>query len=131
VETLDKPIPHFIMRSKAKTNLFGEALDKSPLLVAIHGGPHGHADVSLSYFKYMRLKSGYTILYPNFSGSSSYGRQFLEGALGKIGTLDAEEICACVKQLISTDKTIDASRVYLYGGSYGGYMAGILGARYS
>lgn len=77
------------------------------------------------------MKSGYTILYPNFSGSASYGKKFLEAAIGKIGTLDSEEIVDCVKQLIANDPTIDAKRVYLYGGSYGGYQAGILGSRYA
>lgn len=85
MESVDKPIPHFILRSKARTNILGEPIEKSPLVVAIHGGPHGYAEMSLNYFKYMLLKSGYTIVYPNFSGSASYGKKFLEGALGKIG----------------------------------------------
>jgi acylaminoacyl-peptidase len=59
------------------------------LLVLIHGGPHGSGDVSLTFFKYLLLQAGYTILIPNFSGSIGFGKKHLEGALGKIGEYDA------------------------------------------
>lgn len=72
-------------------------------MVAIHGGPHGYADSTLTYFKYLLLKAGYTVVYPNFTGSAGWGKKFLEGALGRIGEVDAKEIVECVRQLVARD----------------------------
>ena len=69
-EVLEEPIHHFILRKKG-------APDNQPCVVLIHGGPHGASDPTLSSFKYLFLESGYTILVPNFSGSTGYGVKYL------------------------------------------------------
>lgn len=67
---------------------------------------------------------------PNFSGSSGFGQQHLKRALGNIGKQDAEEIITLIKNVLAQKSDLDKNRVYAYGGSYGGYMAAIMGSRY-
>lgn len=62
-----EPIPHFVLRK-------GNEVEKQPLVVMIHGGPHVSADAGLTPMKYLLLESGYTILIPNYSGSIGYGK---------------------------------------------------------
>lgn len=59
------------------------------MVVIVHGGPHGFADPCLTLFKFMLLKCGYCILMPNFSGSTGFGSEFVKGAVGNIGKIDA------------------------------------------
>jgi len=64
-------------------------LKNRPLLVMPHGGPHGSFAHAFSCFRYMALKMGYYLLYPNFSGSAGYGKAYLEDSLSKVGEQDA------------------------------------------
>lgn len=54
----------------------------------IHGGPHGSLDPTINVFKYLFLEAGYTILIPNFSGSTGFGKEYLENALGRLGDVE-------------------------------------------
>lgn len=105
------------------------AADKQPCVVLIHGGPHGASDATLTSFKYLFLESGYTILIPNFSGSTGYGVKYLENAIGKIGEVEGAEITECVKKLVASGK-IDGDKVFSFGGSHGGFLGGILAGRH-
>jgi acylaminoacyl-peptidase len=93
-----------------------------PLIVAVHGGPHGNCsgDVELKIFS---LLKGYSILAPNFTGSCGYGQDHIENLMGKIGQIDADEIVGFIKQLID-QKLCDPKKIIIIGGSYGGYLAG-------
>lgn len=64
-----------------------------------HGGPHGSVDPSLTLFKYVLLKLGYGLLFPNFSGSVGYGAKFVENSLKNIGETDAKEMIALLDNL--------------------------------
>ena len=108
-----------------------EKKGKKPMVVIVHGGPHANADPCLTMLKYMLLKCGYAILMPNYSGSAGFGQEYMKAAVGNIGTKDAEEIVKLIDNVLSNKPHIDKTKVYVYGGSYGGYMAAIMGTRYS
>lgn len=55
-----------------------------------HGGPHGSFVQALTSMRYVLLKMGYGLLFPNFSGSAGYGKAHLEGALKSVGEKDAK-----------------------------------------
>ena len=94
---------------------------KHPVLVMVHGGPESQAQ---PYFnavtQYMAL-SGYTIVAPNVRGSTGYGKTFAH-------LDDVEKREDSVRDLhelgkfLASRPDVDASRMALYGGSYGGYM---------
>lgn len=64
---------------------YRERAKQRPLLVMPHGGPHGSFVQALTSLRYVLLKLGYGLLFPNFSGSAGYGKEFLSGALNHIG----------------------------------------------
>jgi len=95
-----------------------------PLIVVVHGGPHWNLTgyVELKMFNLLR---GYNILIPNFTGSCGYGQNHIENLLGKIGQVDVEEIIGFINQAID-QKLCDPEKIIIIGGSYGGYLSGIM-----
>ena len=49
---------------------------KYPMILAIHGGPHGMYNVAFSYAWQVHAAEGYVVLYTNPRGSSGYGKDF-------------------------------------------------------
>lgn len=54
----------------------------------------------------------------------------MKKSLGNIGKTDAEEIITLIGNVCKSNQQIDKDRVHVYGGSYGGFMAAIMGSRY-
>lgn len=96
---------------------------RRPVVVIVHGGPEGQATLGfLGRWNYMLNELGLAVIQPNVRGSAGYGKRFLaldngtkrEDAVRDLGTL---------LDWIAAQPQFDASRVLVYGGSYGGYMA--------
>lgn len=95
---------------------------KLPVVIYWHGGPEGQFRPTFSTFDaLMTAELGVAVVAPNVRGSNGYGKAFLalddgvkrERSLADIGaTLD----------WIAKQPDLDAARVGVYGGSYGGYM---------
>ena len=122
-----KPIHAFYLEAKEDPEFKKE---KKPLVVLVHGGPHGLVDPSLTLFRYMLLKCGYAILLPNFSGSAGFGSECLNGALGNIGKVDGDEIIDLLKSVLEERPYLDRERVHTWGWSYGGFMSATFGSKY-
>ena len=96
--------------------------DKAPVVIYWHGGPESQYRPNFSTtMALLTAELGVAVLAPNVRGSDGYGKKFLqlddgvkrEGSLADIGaTLD----------WIARQPDLDATRVGVYGGSYGGYM---------
>ncbi len=101
-----------------------------PVLIDIHGGPEAQAQVGLMGRDNHFLQDlGIAIVQPNVRGSSGYGKTFL--ALDN-GTRreDAVKDIGALLDWIATQPRLDASRVVVRGGSYGGYMSLAVAATY-
>ncbi len=93
-----------------------------PVLVAIHGGPEAQATVSFNNrFNYLINELGVALLEPNVRGSSGYGKTFLDLDNG-VKREDSVKDIGALLDWIATDPRLDAKRVMVQGGSYGGYM---------
>lgn len=100
----------------------GPARRRLPMHLDIHGGPHGWWPSShFLGFHQALAAAGYCVLLPNPRGSASYGQQFTSGCTGDWGGRDCEDILACCDDLIERG-TVDADRLFVSGGSYGGFM---------
>ncbi|MEP7100819.1 MAG: prolyl oligopeptidase family serine peptidase, partial [Burkholderiales bacterium] len=104
---------------------------KRPVLIAIHGGPEGQAKLGfLGRANYYVNELGIAVIQPNVRGSTGYGKTFLslddgfkrEDSVKDIGTL---------LDWIAKQPELDASRVAVTGGSYGGYMSLAVATMYS
>ena len=50
--------------------------EKRPMVIMLHGGPHGSYAPALTCLRYLLLKLGYAILMPNFPGSIGHGQKY-------------------------------------------------------
>jgi len=87
-----------------KLKAYKYSTKQRPLLVDLHGGPHGSKTGSLSLSNIYFLLNGWVVLAPNFSGSAGFGQTFMNDLLGNIGDLDAQEVLGMIAQL--TEKEI-------------------------
>jgi dipeptidyl aminopeptidase/acylaminoacyl peptidase len=104
---------------------------KRPVLIAIHGGPEGQAMQSfIGRANYYVNELGIALIQPNVRGSSGYGKTFLSLDDGMKREDSVKDIGALL-DWIATQPNLDASRVVVSGGSYGGYMSLAVATNYS
>ena len=95
---------------------------KLPLILSIHGGPHGQFGYAFNPAFQLYASRGYATLAINPRGSSGYGQKFADGTLNNWGGGDYKDLMAGVDYVLKTHPEIDANRLGVTGGSYGGYM---------
>jgi dipeptidyl aminopeptidase/acylaminoacyl peptidase len=97
------------------------ASGSSPLVLTIHGGPHGAYGTRFMFEQQLLAAQGYFVLYTNPRASTGYGEDFRWGTWGGWGFKDYEDIMAGV-DLVLDRYPIDPDRMGVTGYSYGGYM---------
>ncbi|WP_428424792.1 alpha/beta fold hydrolase [Methylibium sp.] len=96
---------------------------KRPVVVLVHGGPEAQATMGfLGRWNYLINELGVAIVEPNVRGSSGYGKTFLSLDNG-MQREDSVKDLGTLLDWIATQPDLDASRVLVVGGSYGGYMS--------
>jgi dipeptidyl aminopeptidase/acylaminoacyl peptidase len=102
-----------------------------PVLIAIHGGPEGQAGFGfMGRFNYFLEELGVAVIEPNVRGSSGFGKTFLSLDDGMKREDSVQDIGALL-DWIATQPGLDASRVLVEGGSYGGYMSLAVATHYA
>ena len=93
-----------------------------PVIISIHGGPESQSRPQfLGRNNYYLDELGCAVIYPNVRGSSGYGKTFVSLDNGLLREDSVRDIGA-VLDWIEAQPDLDASRVAVIGGSYGGYM---------
>jgi dipeptidyl aminopeptidase/acylaminoacyl peptidase len=93
-----------------------------PVIINIHGGPEGQSrPVYLARWNHYLNELGVSLIYPNVRGSAGYGRTFLD-LDNAVKREDSVRDIGALLDWIATQPTLDAKRVMVTGGSYGGYM---------
>ena len=95
---------------------------KYPLILSIHGGPHGMYGWAFNPSFQVYAARGYAVLYLNPRGSSGYGQKFSDGTLNEWGGGDYKDLMAGVDEALRRNSWIDKERMGVTGGSYGGFM---------
>jgi dipeptidyl aminopeptidase/acylaminoacyl peptidase len=95
---------------------------KAPLILNIHGGPHGMHGNSFSPIFQLMCARGYAILYLNPRGSNGYGQRFSDGSLSDWGGGDYKDLIAGLENALKQYPELNGDRLGVTGGSYGGYM---------
>jgi dipeptidyl aminopeptidase/acylaminoacyl peptidase len=96
---------------------------KLPMITVVHGGP---ASASIPSFIgtgtwHALLDQGYALFFPNPRGSFGQGETFTLANVRDFGYGDLRDILAGI-DAIQHSAPIDAARLGIMGGSYGGYM---------
>jgi len=96
---------------------------RRPVLIDIHGGPEADAEFGfLGRANYYLEELGVAVIRPNVRGSEGFGKTFLTLDDGRKREDSVKDIGALL-DWIATQPRLDASRVVVVGGSYGGYMS--------
>ena len=112
-----RKIPAFVYRPAAKAGA------KVPVLIEIHGGPEGQARphyYAMTQFYVREL--GIAVIEPNVRGSTGYGKSYLLLDNGFKREDSVKDIGALL-DWVAKQPDLDAGRVAVIGGSYGGYMS--------
>ncbi len=104
---------------------------KRPVIINIHGGPEGQSrPLFLGRNNFYLNEMGIAILFPNIRGSAGYGKTFLQLDNGFLREDSYKDIEALLDWLKTRDD-LDADRVMVTGGSYGGHMTLAVATRYN
>lgn len=102
-----------------------------PVVISIHGGPESQSRpyFSSTYAMWVQ-KLGVAVIRPNVRGSAGYGRSYL-GLDNGLRREDSVKDIGALIDWIETRPDLDASRIAVFGGSYGGYMVLASAVHYS
>jgi len=95
--------------------------EKYPLILAIHGGPHGMYHVGFNFAWQFHAAKGYVVLYTNPRGSSGYGSAFGNEIKRAYPGKDYDDLMAGVNEVISRGY-VDEENMFVYGCSGGGVL---------
>ena len=93
---------------------------KHPLLVLVHGGVHSNFSTPSAHVVRELVEQGYTIIAPDYRGSTGYGRAFYEAI--DYGGRENDDVFAARNWMIETYSFLDAARVGILGWSHGGMI---------
>jgi prolyl oligopeptidase PreP (S9A serine peptidase family) len=109
-----REIPAWVYRPKAS--------GKAPVILSIHGGPEGQSRPTFSSgYQYWANELGAAVIVPNVRGSTGYGKTYVSLDNGMKRHDSVKDIGALL-DWIGVQPDLDAKRVVVTGGSYGGYM---------
>lgn len=98
------------------------ATGKIPVVIEIHGGPEGQAVPAFDAFRsFLVNELGIAVIEPNVRGSTGYGKSYLRLDNGLKREESVQDIGKLI-EWIGKQPELDASRIAVSGGSYGGYM---------
>jgi dipeptidyl aminopeptidase/acylaminoacyl peptidase len=103
-----------------------------PLLVMLHGGPHGTFgdDFHPRWNSQVFAGAGYVVVAPNFHGSTGFGEHFAERINGEHPRLPFIDVMLAVDEMLKRPY-IDSTRMAAGGGSYGGFLTSWIGSQTS
>lgn len=125
------PVERFTFRSRDGLQVeayFTAPLDrksgsKYPLIVQIHGGPHGAQGSAFNDKAQVYAAHGMASLMVNYRGSTGYGQKFADAIFKDQDGREAEDVMAGVDAALARYSWLDSRRMGVEGTSYGGQLA--------
>lgn len=112
IESFDgEPITYFLYKPPA---------DNPPVVIAVHGGPEARFAPRYDPFIVRLVADGIAVVAPNVRGSAGWGRRFVSLDDRRLRLNSVRDLTAVHGSL--AERGVDAGRVAVIGGSYGGYM---------
>ncbi|TDN46392.1 dipeptidyl aminopeptidase/acylaminoacyl peptidase [Curtobacterium flaccumfaciens] len=100
-----------------------------PVLRVVHGGPFGQDTWAFFDEAQVYASAGYAVVIGNPRGSGGYGLEHGRAVIGAMGTVDVDDVLALLDAALERPD-LDASRVGIMGGSYGGFMTSWVAAHH-
>jgi len=108
------PIPALLFKAE-------QAGDNTPAAVVIHGGPNWHYQMEWYPLMIHLASRGWTVLAPNYRGSTGYGRAWQYANQYDLGGVDTDDVAAGAQYLI-LERLADPEKIVVTGRSHGGYL---------
>jgi dipeptidyl aminopeptidase/acylaminoacyl peptidase len=100
--------------------LYKPAVENPPVVVVVHGGPEARFAPRYDPFIIRLVAEGIAVAAPNVRGSAGWGRRFVSLDDRRLRLNSVRDLTAVHASL--AERGVDATRVAVIGGSYGGYM---------
>jgi len=94
-----------------------------PLVVMIHGGPHGQQGPAFNQKAQVYAGLGWATLMVNYRGSTGYGQAHADAIFRDQNGAEARDVVAGVDAALAKHPWLDGTRMGIEGGSYGGQLA--------
>jgi dipeptidyl aminopeptidase/acylaminoacyl peptidase len=121
----DHSISAFLYKPPAKFT------GKHPVIIDIHGGPEGQVRPDfLGRDNYYINELGIAMIYPNVRGSTGYGKTFQKLDNGFLREGSYKDINTLL-DWIQAQPDLDANKIMITGGSYGGFMTLAVATNYN
>jgi len=98
------------------------ATSHHPLIVNIHGGPHGQNGPAFNFRNQVFAARGWAVLNVNFRGSTGYGQKFADAVFGDQDGNEGQDVLYGVSAAVRRYLWIDRERMGIEGVSYGGQL---------
>lgn len=98
------------------------ATSKHPLIVNIHGGPHGQNGPAFNFKNQVYAARGWATLQVNYRGSTGYGQKFADAVFGDQDGNEGQDVLYAVSAAVRRHPWIDRERMGIEGVSYGGQL---------
>jgi dipeptidyl aminopeptidase/acylaminoacyl peptidase len=95
---------------------------RHPLIVMIHGGPHGQQGTAFDFKSQFYAARGWATLKVNYRGSTGYGQAFADAVFGDQNGQEAMDVLYGLSAALRRNPWIDRDRLGIEGGSYGGQL---------
>jgi len=96
---------------------------KLPLVLLVHGGPHARDDFTFNWWSSFLASRGYAVLQVNYRGSTGYGYEWFDAGRKGWGDGVMQTDVEDGANALVKNGFVDAKRICIMGGSYGGYAA--------
>jgi dipeptidyl aminopeptidase/acylaminoacyl peptidase len=97
--------------------------NKYPLIVVIHGGPHGQQGPAFNTKNQVYASRGWATLMVNYRGSTGYGQPFTDAIFADQNGNEAQDVLYGVSAALRRNLWIDRDRIGVEGTSYGGQLS--------
>ena len=98
------------------------ATSRYPLIVNIHGGPHGQQGVAFNFKNQVYAARGWATLMVNYRGSTGYGQKFADAVFGDQNGKEGQDVLYGVGAALRRNLWLDRDRMGIEGVSYGGQL---------
>jgi len=99
------------------------ATSRHPLIVNIHGGPHGQQGPAFNFKHQVYAARGWATLLVNYRGSTGYGQAFTDAVFGDQNGNEAQDVLYGLSAAMRRYLWIDRDRLGVEGVSYGGQLS--------
>jgi dipeptidyl aminopeptidase/acylaminoacyl peptidase len=96
---------------------------RAPLIVNIHGGPHGQQGPAFNVKNQVYAARGWATLMVNYRGSTGYGQGFADAVFGDQNGNEGQDVLYGVSAALRRYPWIDRDRLGIEGTSYGGQLS--------